>query len=65
METEGNRTIAGLMYHPLAHMKARQGKFAGGTQPGFPMPGHPSGERRHVVLLGVRRDRVGHQDARR
>jgi class 3 adenylate cyclase/tetratricopeptide (TPR) repeat protein len=25
--TEGNRTIAGLMYHPLAHMKARQGKF--------------------------------------
>jgi tetratricopeptide (TPR) repeat protein len=27
-ETEGNRTIAGLMYHPMAHMKARQGAFA-------------------------------------
>ena len=27
VETEGNRTISGLMYHPLAHMKARQGKF--------------------------------------
>ena len=27
-ETEGNRTIAGLMYHPMAHMKARQGDFA-------------------------------------
>ena len=26
-ETEGNRTIAGAMYHPLAHMKARQGEF--------------------------------------
>jgi class 3 adenylate cyclase/tetratricopeptide (TPR) repeat protein len=26
-ETEGNRTIAGLMYHPMAHMKARQGAF--------------------------------------
>jgi tetratricopeptide (TPR) repeat protein len=26
-ETEGNRTIAGWMYHPLAHMKARQGEF--------------------------------------
>ena len=26
-ETEGNRTIAGVMYHPLAHMKARQGEF--------------------------------------
>ncbi len=26
-ETEGNRTIAGLMYHPMAHMKARRGEF--------------------------------------
>ncbi len=26
-ETEGNRTIAGAMYHPMAHMKARQGEF--------------------------------------
>jgi class 3 adenylate cyclase/tetratricopeptide (TPR) repeat protein len=26
-ETAGNRTIAGHMYHPLAHMKARQGAF--------------------------------------
>ena len=28
VQTEGNRTIAGLMYHPMAHMKARQGAFA-------------------------------------
>ena len=26
-ETEGNRTVAGAMYHPMAHMKARQGDF--------------------------------------
>jgi tetratricopeptide (TPR) repeat protein len=26
-ETEGNRTIAGLMYHPMAHAKARLGEF--------------------------------------
>jgi tetratricopeptide (TPR) repeat protein len=26
-ETAGNRTIAGAMYHPLAHMRARQGDF--------------------------------------
>lgn len=26
-ETAGNRTIAGLMYHPMAHMKARRGEF--------------------------------------
>ncbi len=26
-ETDGNRTVAGAMYHPLAHMKARQGAF--------------------------------------
>jgi tetratricopeptide (TPR) repeat protein len=26
-ETEGNRTIAAWMYHPMAHMRARQGDF--------------------------------------
>lgn len=26
-ETEGNRTIAAEMYHPMAHMKARRGEF--------------------------------------
>ena len=31
-ETAGNRTIAGAMYHPLAHMKARQGEFAEATR---------------------------------
>ena len=31
-ETAGNRTIAGVMYHPLAHMKARQGEFAEATR---------------------------------
>jgi class 3 adenylate cyclase/tetratricopeptide (TPR) repeat protein len=26
-ETEGNRTVAAWMYHPMAHMRARQGDF--------------------------------------
>ena len=37
-ETEGNRTVAGAMYHPMAHMKARQGDVRGSTGSGLPMP---------------------------
>ena len=50
---------------PAGAHEGAPGRVRGSDSSGFPLPRHPSGERLDVVLLGVRRDPVGHQDAGR